>query len=44
MAKHKHGQMDIAEQEKMFAGFVRFATWGVVIIFAALVLLALVNS
>ena len=44
MAEHKHGEMDITEQEKTFAGFM---TWSKnVAIFAILVLifLAIFNS
>jgi hypothetical protein len=41
---HKHGSMDIKEQEKTFAGFVRFAVWTVVIVVIVLVFLALVNA
>ena len=44
MAKHKHGDMDIREQEKTFNGFVRFAVWTVVIVLAILVFLALANA
>lgn len=25
--KHEHGKMDIADQERTFAGFIRLATW-----------------
>ena len=44
MAKHKHGEMDITEQEKTFNGFTRFAVWTVVIVLAILVFLALANA
>lgn len=43
-AKHKHGNMDIHEQEKTFAGFTRFAVWTVVIVAVILVFLALINA
>lgn len=39
MAEHKHGSMDIAEQEKTFAGFVRVAGLTVVVVCAVLLLL-----
>jgi hypothetical protein len=39
MADHKHGSMDIAEQEKTFAGFVRVAGVTIVVVAAILVLL-----
>lgn len=44
MADHQHGEMDISDQESMFAGFVRFVTWTVAIILVALVFLAMINS
>ncbi|MCB2095369.1 MAG: aa3-type cytochrome c oxidase subunit IV [Rhodobacteraceae bacterium] len=44
MAEHKHGSMSVKTQEKTFAGFVRMVTWGVGIIFAILIFLALANS
>ncbi|MGR3572048.1 aa3-type cytochrome c oxidase subunit IV [Brevirhabdus sp.] len=44
MAEHKHGSMDITAQEKTFETFVKFVTWTVVAIIAALILLALVNA
>ncbi|MEZ5756055.1 MAG: aa3-type cytochrome c oxidase subunit IV [Paracoccaceae bacterium] len=48
MADHhsefKPGSMDIRAQEKTFAGFVKFVQYGVVIIFAILIFMALVNA
>lgn len=41
MAEYKHGEMDITAQEKTFAGFVRFVTWGVGLILALVVLMAI---
>lgn len=41
---HKHGEMDIAEQEKTFSGFVKFMTWGTIICLAIIVFLALFAS
>ena len=38
---HKHGSMDITEQEKTFDGFVTFTKWSVIVILAVLVFLAL---
>ncbi|MGC9368622.1 MAG: aa3-type cytochrome c oxidase subunit IV [Paracoccaceae bacterium] len=43
MAEHKHGSMDISDQEKTFAGFVKFATWGAGISIGVLIFMALVN-
>jgi len=44
MAEHKHGEMDITEQERMYGAFLRF--W--VVVFGAsafiLIFLALFNS
>ncbi|SDD96558.1 aa3 type cytochrome c oxidase subunit IV [Paracoccus isoporae] len=42
--EHEHGTMDIREHEKMFAGFVKFATWSAVLSLGVLVFLALTNA
>jgi hypothetical protein len=48
MADHKSdfkpGSMDIGAQEKTFAGFLKFTQWGVVIIIAILIFMALANA
>jgi hypothetical protein len=48
MADHKSdfkpGSMDIRAQEKTFAGFIKFTQWGVVIIIAILIFMALANA
>lgn len=44
MAEHKQGNMDIKEQEKTFAGFMRMVSWGGVIIVAILIFMALTNA
>jgi hypothetical protein len=48
MADHnnefKPGSMDIRAQEKAFAGFMKFTQWGVIIILAILIFLALVGA
>lgn len=44
MADHKHGEMDIAEQERTFEGFVSWVTRASIGIVIFLVLLALVNG
>ncbi|MFD1912720.1 aa3-type cytochrome c oxidase subunit IV [Halodurantibacterium flavum] len=44
MAEHKHGSMDIREQEKTFDGFLRFTRWGVVLVIGILIFLALANA
>lgn len=44
MAEHKHGEMDIREQEKTFDAFVRWSIRVVVLSIAVLIFLALFNS
>jgi hypothetical protein len=44
MADHKPGSMDVTTQEKTFNGFVSMVTRAVVLIFAFLIFLALVNG
>lgn len=44
MAEHKHGSMDIKEQEKTFDGFVRYTIWGAAISIGILIFMALVNA
>lgn len=44
MADHKHGEMDIAVQEKTFDGFVAFSKWTIVVIICTLIFLALVGA
>lgn len=44
MAEHKHGSMDITEQEKTFAGFAKVVTWSVVVILVSLILLYGING
>lgn len=48
MADHKDdfkpGSMDIRAQEKTFAGFMKFTQWGVIIILAILIFLALAGA
>ncbi|MBR3369306.1 aa3-type cytochrome c oxidase subunit IV [Roseinatronobacter sp. NSM] len=44
MAKHEHGKMDIREQEKTFAGFIRYSVWGAAVSIAVLIFMALANS
>ncbi|NJM83938.1 MAG: aa3-type cytochrome c oxidase subunit IV [Tabrizicola sp.] len=42
--EHKHGSMDIREQEKTFHGFVRMSIWAVWVIIAVLIFMALTNA
>jgi len=44
MAQHEHGKMDISAQEKTFAGYVKFASWAIVVIIALLIFLAIVGG
>jgi hypothetical protein len=39
MADHKHGSMDIVEQERTFAGFLKLAGYTIVAVVVVLVLL-----
>lgn len=44
MADYKPGEMNIEEQEKTFAKFVDIVKWAVIIIFAALIFLYIING
>ena len=44
MSDHEHGSMDVTEQEKTFAGFVKVSSWVVYISIGVLIFLALFNS
>ncbi|WP_347137733.1 aa3-type cytochrome c oxidase subunit IV [Paracoccus sp. SSK6] len=44
ITEHKIGTMDITEQQRTFAGFLRFATWVAILSILALIFMALVNS
>lgn len=44
MAEYKPGSMDIREQEKTFAGFMKMVIWGAVLVAVVLVILALANA
>ncbi len=44
MAKHEHGKMDISEQEKTFAGFVKWSVWVAAVSIGVLIFLALANA
>ncbi|WP_108484809.1 aa3-type cytochrome c oxidase subunit IV [Oceaniglobus ichthyenteri] len=44
MADHKHGSMNIEEQEKTFNGFITLMTRTVIAIIVVLILLALING
>ncbi len=44
MSDHTPGSMDIRAQEKTFAAFIKFATWGAVISILVLIIMALSNA
>ncbi len=44
MAEYKHGSMDITEQEKTFAGFMKWVTWVAAVSIGVLIFLAIVNG
>ncbi len=44
MAEHKHGEMNTAEQEKTFNGFLTAAARVVMVTIAILIFMALINS
>ncbi|MBA4323505.1 MAG: aa3-type cytochrome c oxidase subunit IV [Rhodobacter sp.] len=43
-SEHVHGSMDIREQKKTFAGFIRMSIWTTVAIIVILVFIGLVNA
>ncbi len=43
MAEHKHGSMDITEQQKAFDGFITFTIRTVIVILALVIFMAMVN-
>jgi len=44
MSEHKHGSMDTKDQEKTFAGFVKYSTNIIIVCIVLVVLLAIINS
>jgi hypothetical protein len=44
MAEHKHGEMDVTEQQKTFEGFMRWVTNGAIVSILILIFLAIFNS
>ena len=44
MADYKPGSMDIRNQEKTFAGFIKMVTWGALLSIGVLIFLALANA
>lgn len=44
VSEHQHGSMDITEHKKTFAGFIKMATWVVILSLAVLIFMALANS
>lgn len=41
---HKHGEMEIHDQEKTFNGFIKATTYSVVAIFVVLVVIAILGA
>jgi len=41
MAEHKHGEMDITENQRAFDGFITFTARSIVVIFAVLIFMAI---
>ena len=44
MAEHEHGSMDVAEQEKTFAGFIRWSAWVLVLVAIILIFMAITQT
>ena len=44
MADHKHGEMEITEQEKTFHGFLKMSAWVAGLSILLLVFIAIVNG
>lgn len=44
ITEHKHGEMDITAHRQTFAGFIRLATWVVILSIVVLIFMALVNA
>ncbi|MDJ0640262.1 MAG: aa3-type cytochrome c oxidase subunit IV [Paracoccaceae bacterium] len=44
MAEHKHGEMDITDHEKTFAGFMRWSRNVAIVSILILIFLAIFNS
>jgi hypothetical protein len=44
MAEHKHGSMDVTEQEKTFDGFIRWSVRVAAVSIGILIFLAIFNS
>ena len=44
MSEHKHGEMDIKEHEKTFAGFITWSRNVIIVCFVVLIFLAIFNS
>ncbi len=44
MSEHEHGKMDVTEQEKTFAGFIKVSLWVCYISIGALLFMAIFNS
>lgn len=43
-SEYKHGEMDIRDHQKTFAGFVRVSTWVCIVSIGILIFMALTNA
>ena len=44
MAEHEHGSMDVTEQERTFAGFIRWSAWILVLVAVILIFMAITQT
>ena len=44
MAEHEHGSMDVTEQEKVFAGFIKWSVYTIILVVIILIFLALTQT
>ena len=44
MAEHEHGSMDVTEQERTFAGFIRWSAWVLVLVAVILIFMAITQT
>ena len=44
VTEHKIGEMDITEQQRTFAGFIRLLTWTCILSCIVLIVVALLNA
>ncbi|SMO76875.1 aa3-type cytochrome c oxidase subunit IV [Paracoccus laeviglucosivorans] len=44
VTEHKHGEMDITDHQKTFAGFIKVSTWVAGLSIGVLIFMALTNA